>query len=146
MEDLIGRNVRGFKFESRGDLPYATEMNKYIGKVGEVIAYYRSSNEYRVKFEDALWSYPAEQIKKHLVEEWVIGQEYEFSEYGDAWYKRKLLAVLPENYMNRYIIEHHSFKNDWTFYNKIRPIKNNEVHQKIATLEKELAELKQLVK
>ena len=78
--------------------------------------------------------------------EWIIGQEYEFSEYGNTWVKRKLLAVLPENYKGRYIIQMEIDENDWSYYNEIRPIENSEAHQKIANLEKELAELKQLVK
>ena len=34
MEDLIGRKVRGFKFE--GD--YVPRMDKHIGEVGEIIS------------------------------------------------------------------------------------------------------------
>ena len=148
MEDLIGRKVRGFKFESRGNLSYAPEigMDSYIGEIGEIIDYSSKSNYFDVRFRDAAFYYPADQIKEHLVDEWLIGQEYEFNEHGFAWVKRKLLAVLPENYKARYIVQMQGDENDWSYYNEIRQIENNEVHQKIANLEKELADLKQLIK
>ena len=78
--------------------------------------------------------------------EWIIGKDYEFNGYGNDWCKRKLLAVLPENYKGRYIVQKQGDENDWAYYKHIRPIENSDVHQRIATLEKELAELKQLVK
>jgi hypothetical protein len=81
-----------------------------------------------------------------LIDEWIIGKEYEFSDHGHKWFKRKLLAVLPENYDYRYIVRDGISENAWASYMQIRPIENSDVHQRIATLEKELAELKQLIK
>jgi hypothetical protein len=146
MEDLIGRKVRGFKFEKRDNLNYHFLMEHSEGVVGKITEYCSHNDSYTVEFKHRSYNYPADQIKEHLIDEWVIGQEYEFNEYGNDWYKRKLIAVLPENYKGRYIVQKQGDENDWAYYNEIRPIENNEVHQKIANLEKELAELKQLIK
>ena len=148
MEDLIGRKVRGFKFENGkyNGLIYGDVMGKYIGEIGVISTYHDGTGNFGVCFKDDYFYYPGQLIKEHLVDEWIIGQEYEFTDHGCKWVKRKLLAVLPENYDYRYIAGSEISENAWTSYDQIRPIENNEVHQKIAILEKELAELKQLVK
>ena len=65
MEDLIGKKVRGFKFE--GD--YVPQMDKHIGEVGEIISVSVSLKRVRVQFNKSIWRYPADQIEKHLVKE-----------------------------------------------------------------------------
>ena len=65
MENLIGKKVRGFKFE--GD--YASKMNKHIGKIGEIISVNLKKTIVRVEFTTGSWCYPADQIEKHLVKE-----------------------------------------------------------------------------
>ena len=69
MKDLIGKKVRGFKFESMkyNDLPYETEMDKHIGEIGEIIVEFKK--EVRVLFTNASWYYPKSLIEQHLVEE-----------------------------------------------------------------------------
>jgi hypothetical protein len=70
-EELIGKKVRGFRFE-RGwynGLQFANEMNSYIGKVGIIGEYYETNNRYRVDFDDTYWFYPADLIEQHLVVE-----------------------------------------------------------------------------
>lgn len=70
-QELIGRKVKGFKFEDEKyySLHYDPDMNDLIGKVGVIKDYYRTYNSYRVKFETRCWSYPAELIEQHLVED-----------------------------------------------------------------------------
>ena len=65
MEDLVGKKVRGFKFE--GD--YSSNMNKHIGEIGEIISVSAVLKRVRIEFATASWSYPADQIEKHLVKE-----------------------------------------------------------------------------
>lgn len=69
MENLIGRKVRGFKFDdNRGKYPSWNEkMEKQIDEIGEIIGINQIG--YRVQFADFSWTYPADQIKEHLVDE-----------------------------------------------------------------------------
>lgn len=69
MESLLGKEIRGFKFE---DGPgYVLRMNKYIGVIG--IIRYVSSDSVSVEFPDQdTWSYPLSEIHDHLVEEQTI--------------------------------------------------------------------------
>jgi hypothetical protein len=90
---------------------------------------------------------PSESLKElHLVDEWVVGEEYEFNHgRDDAWLKGKLIVVLPENYNYRFIVQSIYNENDWACYKLIRPIvKEDPIQKQIEKLEKELAELKQL--
>lgn len=66
-ENLIGRKVKGFKFESRNFLGYRPEMDKHIGEVGEVTGVFFAS--VMVGFKDESWDYPIDQIKEHLLPE-----------------------------------------------------------------------------
>jgi hypothetical protein len=66
MEDLKGKKVKGFKF-SGNNIGYNRGMDKYIGVIGTVRSF--SFDACSVKFPDGnLWSYPLDQIEKHLVE------------------------------------------------------------------------------
>lgn len=70
-ERLIGRKVRGFKFETTKYCSYVKGMDKYVGKIGKIgiIDEYRPvSKNFKVEFEDGeYWGYPADQIEAHLV-------------------------------------------------------------------------------
>lgn len=69
MKNLIGKKVRGFKFEST-EIVYSKQMDKHIGVVGEIKEYYPNTYAFRVQFPDGeSWSYPAELIEQHLVED-----------------------------------------------------------------------------
>jgi hypothetical protein len=147
MKDLIGKKVKGFKFEDTRSTEYAKLMDGYIGEIGEITQYDSSGTAWLVEFKDGeSWYYPADQIEAHLVDEWVVGEEYEFNHGSDdAWVKRKLIAVLPENYNCNFIVQSGYDKNEHAFYSHIRPIpKENPIQKQIEKLEKELAELKQL--
>jgi hypothetical protein len=149
--NLIGKKVKGFKFEDckYNWIPYNEAMDKYIGEVGEIIKYENSLKSYTVKFfKDHYWQYPEDQIEAHLVDEWVVGEEYEFSCGDGKWDKRKLLAVLPEKFesRHRFIVQQGVDGNNWISKLQIRPIESNrEVKQQIEKLEKELETLKKLL-
>lgn len=64
---------------------------------------------------------PDESLKE-LQGEWVIGQEYEFSDGDMYWDKFKLIAVLPENFNFRFIVQREKYPNDFTTYKHIRHI------------------------
>ena len=44
-------------------------MNKHIGEIGEIISVSAVLKRVRIEFATASWSYPADQIEKHLVKE-----------------------------------------------------------------------------
>lgn len=77
MKDLIGKKVRGFKFESTSVLTYVRSMDTHIGEVGMIIEYYHSDNSFRVQFENDWWHYPASLAKLHLVnDEFVLPKKW----------------------------------------------------------------------
>ena len=63
-EKLIGKKVKGFKFEG---ILYDSQMDDYIGKIG-IIKPWDEVN-FKVDFGDDFWYYPADQIEAHLVED-----------------------------------------------------------------------------
>jgi hypothetical protein len=63
-EELIGKKVRGFRFEGTS---YNPKMEVHIGEIGEIIEYKPNSNVYGVAFNSDAWYYPAELIEQHLV-------------------------------------------------------------------------------
>lgn len=66
-QDLIGRKVRGFRFENeKGNVYWNIGMRAYIGKVGQIIE--KIGGFVTVQFDDATWGYPISLIHEHLVE------------------------------------------------------------------------------
>lgn len=68
MENLIGKKVRGFKFESYKykSLVFNPRMEEYLSKIGVIME--RNEFGWGVKFEDgSQYTYPAEEIKQYLV-------------------------------------------------------------------------------
>jgi hypothetical protein len=41
---------------------------------------------------------------------------------GGDWCKRKLIAILPDNYHDRFIVESEMYANDWFHYRYARPL------------------------
>lgn len=68
IEELIGKKVKGFKFESNENLVYYRYMGKYIGKIGYVTKKY-DDGTCRIDFGGNYFFYPIDQIEDHLVEE-----------------------------------------------------------------------------
>ena len=66
MEDLLEKEIRGFKFS---DGPgYVPAMNKYIGVIGKIKSVRNDSVTIKFPNHDT-WSYPLSEIHEHLVEE-----------------------------------------------------------------------------
>lgn len=69
MDDLIGKKIKGFRFES-DFVGYAPLMDNYIGKIGEVVTFHRNSKgdkSISVDFGDNVWIYPFDKAVDHLV-------------------------------------------------------------------------------
>lgn len=68
MKDLIGKKVRGFKFE--GDY-YPATMDEYIGVIGKIVDVCKKYKTATVNFNNDgyYWDYPLDQIEQHLVKE-----------------------------------------------------------------------------
>lgn len=68
-KNLIGKKIKGFKFDRESHIDFDQDMNSYIGKIGEIIDY-DYDDTYFVLFEDktGYW-YPSSLIEQHLVDE-----------------------------------------------------------------------------
>lgn len=86
-EDYIGREVKGFRFDSSNTCEYAPEMEDYIGDVGTIISWDSDYYIFGVDFGDDFWYYPADLVikqldrKEELVE--MMEKDYEAGIYGD---------------------------------------------------------------
>ena len=66
-EDCIGKQVKGFKFDSRHTCSYASQMDNYIGVVGTIIDCSPDHNIFGVEFvRGDFWYYPADLVIKQL--------------------------------------------------------------------------------
>lgn len=94
MKNLIGRKVKGFKFEGPR---YSPKMDNYIGKVGVITVAWGGEGVYRVDFEDGdFWNYPAEEIEQHIVKENLVTRQQLDEVYGgvcDEW-KEKIRSII----------------------------------------------------
>lgn len=114
MENLVGRKIKGFKFEStKGGLEYHPYMDSYIGKVGEITW---QCEFVEVKFKGNILNYPLPEALNHLVEEPTIpelgdGVEMEVSCTGELWSTKTVLGI----YKGKFIT-------DEALYTHARPI------------------------
>lgn len=74
-DHLLDKKMKGFDFNlefvpGRPSLPYAKQMDKYIGKIGTIIAVLGDIVE--VKFDDITWMYPSYLAKDHIVEDDIL--------------------------------------------------------------------------
>ena len=76
MNNLIGRKIRGFKFEDI-NIGYLPIIDSSIGEVGEISLVL--DDRVRVDFKENSWYYPLDQIEKHLIPE-----ENEIPELGEG--------------------------------------------------------------
>jgi hypothetical protein len=70
-KELIGKSVRGFKFEGSWDALYIDHlMDKFIGEEGRIELVDEDETTALVYFDDNnLYWYPLDQVYNHLVEE-----------------------------------------------------------------------------
>lgn len=75
----IGRNVIGFKFETSGNLSYASEMNNFIGQIGKITD--QDCLGYQVKFsKNEHWWYPIKEVEEQLAQPIVVEDELTLDE------------------------------------------------------------------
>jgi hypothetical protein len=74
-ESYVGKKIKGFKFTDTSIHTYATDMNKFIGKIGKIEEYNEGADEFRVHFKGDFWYYPATEALKHIVEEPKVSDE-----------------------------------------------------------------------
>ena len=77
MNNLIGRKIKGFKFESK-HLIHVPNMNKHIGEIGEIECV--DGDDVNVVFKDDSWHYPLDQIYPHLIPEITTAEAIELLE------------------------------------------------------------------
>jgi len=67
MKNLIGRKIKGFKFEDVIIPFHHLYMDNHIGEIGTITHVRRSYC--RVQFENGFCYYPTDQIEQHLIDE-----------------------------------------------------------------------------
>lgn len=98
MENLKGRKIRGFKFESSLDLGFDKKMDKYIDEVGDILEVDETS--VGVRFKDSqYWYYPKEEALKHLVHDVEIGKCYTITDYDNKSFE--WVGIVSESKGNR---------------------------------------------
>lgn len=88
-EALIGRKIKGFKFEDAiyNALRYDDQMDEYIGQIGTIETHYTFTEQIGVRFDNnRFWAYPASLIEEHLIpeednEQWVTPESILRAEY-----------------------------------------------------------------
>lgn len=76
-QSCVGKKMKGFKFADCKSAHWCSEMEDFIGQVGEIIAYNEAWNYFTVKFtgDKGYWAYPATKALKHIVEEPKVSDE-----------------------------------------------------------------------
>ena len=132
MNNLIGRKIRGFKFEDT-NIVYLSVMNSNIGEVGEIT--FVSKKDVMVQFENDRWYYPIDQIEKHL-----ISEENEIPELGEGVLMEvsdsedfclSCEEVVIGSYIGLFLVDESTHSSYWKY---ARPIKEKVVltHKQIA--------------
>lgn len=75
-EDYIGKQVIGFKFDTRVTCGYSPLMGDYIGDVGTIVEWVSGLDVFEVEFEDgANWYYPADLVIKQLEQKEIYDED-----------------------------------------------------------------------
>jgi hypothetical protein len=92
MNTVIGKKIKGFKFEETHNLGYNQKMDNYIDKIGTIIQYEESDDTYRIEFEDnEYWHYPAQLVEEIIGNSTIVNNLdiikplLNFSELGDFY-------------------------------------------------------------
>lgn len=97
MKDLVGRKVKGFKFENRRELSFTKPMEKNIGEIGIIVSYDIKYDCFIVRFKNKDWGYPASEIEQHLVNEVQKGEMALFSDDNKVWEESIFLESHDDN-------------------------------------------------
>ena len=95
MENLIGRKVRGFKFNDNNYIP--RNMDSYIGEVGIIEDFICNNKLAVIRYKNRdFYYYPADQIEDHLVEDEIPtlsdGVMMLVSDDKERWHERKVIG------------------------------------------------------
>jgi hypothetical protein len=96
MENLVGKKMKGFKFEFRGDFSYARSMDKHIGEIGVITK--QNKEVVTVKFKEDWWNYLLPEALEHIIQDEPIVPELgegilmEVSDGGKLWRTKKVLG------------------------------------------------------
>jgi hypothetical protein len=114
-QELIGRKVRGFKFEPNKNVGYSILLDCKIGVIKKI----NDSNVARVLFEDKnIYYYPADQIEAHLVDDEIPIFTKESTEYDLLQHIKFCIECKNESQAIR-LIEKYAFEK--------QPINNEEI-------------------
>jgi hypothetical protein len=103
MKNLIGKKVRGFKFDSRDHCVWFVTLEEYIGRVGVIDQYLDMVNVFIVKYGEDCLLYPAELIEQHIVEDSVSDtNEAIISAILDAYFNGTNLPQISESIREAY--------------------------------------------
>jgi hypothetical protein len=118
MKNYVGRKCKGFRFE---DIGFTNFMEKYIGKIGEIIS--QNKLNVLIEFENRCYFYPISLIEPHLIPETPeipqIGEGVlmEISNDGVEWGGAKIIAKLSNgSYLSNY-------GNTWNYARPIQEVK-----------------------
>lgn len=105
MKNLIGKKVRGFKFDSRDHCLWFVTLEEYIGRVGVVDEYLDMVNVCVVKYGEDCLLYPAELIEQHIVEDSVsYTNEAIVTEIVSAYFNGTSLPQIRESIRYAYTL------------------------------------------
>jgi hypothetical protein len=132
--NLIGKKVKGFKFDGTYGTSYNPKMDVHIDEIGEIIEYKPKSNVCGVEFENDYWFYPAELIEQHLVEETPLddlpiigdGVLMEVSGNGENWFQYNVIGKNKHGFFIAWDTENFS-TNSWKH---ARPITKTKITRK----------------
>ena len=102
MENLIGKKIKGFKFEGRSDYSYARSMDKHIGEIGVITN--QDKEAVTVKFKEDWWNYLLPEALEHIIQDEPIVPELgegvlmEVSHDGENWFNQYIIAKYKEMY------------------------------------------------
>jgi len=148
-EKLIGKKVKGFKFDYSKECSYNNNMDSYIGKVGIIHSKNRDYECYSVLFDNAKkeWSYPADQIEAHLVEDEIPtltdGVMMLVSDDNKTWYEREVVLKSNEGFYVKGLIT--SSLVFWKYAKPIEPTKEEQLTAILGSDEK-VSEIMELFK
>ena len=70
MENLVGKKMYGFKYETTDNLIYASALDKYIFAIGTITGVSEANNFVKVSFDsEESWFYPLHLVSSFLVPE-----------------------------------------------------------------------------
>ena len=96
MENLVGKKMKGFRFEPTSGCSYVDSMDKHIGEIGVITK--QDKETIRVKFKEDWWNYPLPKALEYIIQDEPIVPELgegvlmEVSDGGKLWRTKKVLG------------------------------------------------------